>query len=455
MSSIVAAAAPDAFEIESRTIRKISWRLLPLIVVAYLVAYIDRTNVSFASLTMNKDIGLDAKTFGFGAGIFFLGYFFFEVPSNVILHKVGARKWIARIMFSWGIVSALMATVKGPTSFIVMRFLLGVAEAGFFPGMILYFTYWFPSQYRARVISTLFLAVPISNGVASLMSGAILSSMDGLLGVRGWQWVFIIEAVPAMILAALVLKLLTDRPEKAEWLAPDERAWLTQRMEEERRRIEGAHVRHASPWRALLDRRVLALCFMYLLTVTANYGLSFFLPQIVKQLGGSTLHTGLLSSVPFLVGTVGLVAWGYSSDKRRERKWHMISACVFAAIGLAGAGWVGPSYWAIFFLCIATMGIYGSRPPFWPMPSAFLTGTSAAAAIALINSVGNLGGQFGPTVVGWVRQSTKGFSGGLYFLAASIFLGAVLTYLVAPTERALKPTATPTTPQGQGARATV
>jgi ACS family tartrate transporter-like MFS transporter len=440
MPTAAASAAPaEVSAIEARTIRKISWRLLPLIVIAYLVAYIDRTNVGFASLTMNKDIGLDAKTFGFGAGIFFLGYFFFEVPSNVILHKVGARKWIARIMFTWGIVSALMALVKGPTSFIVMRFLLGVAEAGFFPGMILYFTYWFPPQYRARVISALFLAVPISNGAASLMSGAILSTMNGTLGLHGWQWVFIIEALPAILLAFLVLRLLTDRPEKADWLAADERTWLIGRMEDERKKVEGGHGGgHMTLWKALYDPRVLALCFMYFLTVTANYGLSFFLPQIVKQLGGSTLRTGLLSSVPFLVGTIGLLAWGYSSDKRRERKWHMISACLFGTIGLVGAGWVGPSYWAIFFLCIATMGIYGSRPPFWPMPSAFLTGTSAAGAIALINSVGNLGGQFGPTIVGWVRQTTKSFSAGLYFLGASLFLGAVVTFLIAPRERALK-----------------
>jgi MFS transporter, ACS family, tartrate transporter len=285
------ASAPSA--VETRTIRKASWRLLPLIVVAYLVAYIDRTNVAFASLTMNKDIGLSSKAYGLGAGIFFIGYFLFEVPSNVILHKIGARRWIARIMVTWAIVSALMAVVKGPTSFLTMRFLLGVAEAGFFPGMILYFTYWFPSAYRARVVSTLFLAVPISNAAASIMSGAILSSMNGVLGLRGWQWVFIIEAVPAFLLAIGVLKLLTDRPEVADWLAPDEREWLTGRMAEEQRRIAGTG-KHMTLPRALTDKRVLALCMMYFATVTANYGLSFFLPQIVKGLGHSTLATTFL-----------------------------------------------------------------------------------------------------------------------------------------------------------------
>jgi MFS transporter, ACS family, tartrate transporter len=438
MSTAVAVVPRDIPAIETRTIRKISWRLLPLIVIAYLVAYIDRTNVAFASLTMNKDIGLSAYTYGWGAGIFFLGYFFFEVPSNVILHKVGARKWIARIMFSWGIVSALMAIVHGPAGFLTMRFLLGVAEAGFFPGIILYFTYWFPTKYRARVISTLFLAVPISNGAASLMSGAILSSMNGVLGLRGWQWVFIIEAVPAVVLATLVWKLLTDRPEVADWLAPEERQWLATELENERKAITALH-KEMTLWKALLDRRVLALCVMYLATVAANYGLSFFLPQIVKQLGRSTFQTGVLSAIPFFVGTIGLLGWGFSSDKRHERKWHMITACLFASIGLAGAGWVGASYWAIFFLSIATMGIYGSRPPFWPMASTFLTGTAVAGAIALINSVGNLGGYVGPLIVGWAKDTTKSFNAGLYFLAASIFLGAVITFFAAPKERTEAP----------------
>ena len=439
MSTAVAAATPVQ-AIERSTIRKVSWRLLPLIVIAYLVAYIDRTNVAFASLTMNKDIGLSAYAYGWGAGIFFLGYFFFEVPSNVLLHKFGARKWIARIMITWGIVSALMSLVKGPVSFLTMRFLLGVAEAGFFPGMILYFTYWFPARYRARVISTLFLAVPISNGAASLVSGAILSSMEGTLGLKGWQWVFILEALPAILLAFLVLKLLTDRPEIADWLAPEERQWLVAELESERKKIERSHPK-VTFWKALLDKRVLALCIMYLATVTSNYGLSFFLPQIVKQLGRSTLATGVLSAIPFLVGTIGLLAWGFSSDKRNERKWHMITACLLAAIGLAGAGWVGVSYWAIFFLSIATMGIYGSRPSFWPMASTFLTGTAAAGAIALINSVGNLGGYVGPLIVGWAKDTTKSFNGGLYFLAASIFLGAVITFFAAPRESPEAPVA--------------
>ena len=434
-ATATAIARAETTEIEKRTIRKISWRLLPLIVIAYLVAYIDRANIAFASLTMNKDLGLSAYTYGWGAGIFFLGYFFFEVPSNVILHKFGARKWIARIMFSWGVVSGLMALIKGPASFLAVRFLLGVAEAGFFPGMVLYLTYWFPARYRARVIATLFLAGPISNGAASFVSGAILSTMEGTLGLKGWQWVFVLESLPAIVLASLVLKLLTDRPDVADWLRGDERQWLVSELDREHRAIEEVHP-EMMLWKALLDRRVLALCVMYLATLVAGYGVTFFLPQIVKQLGRSTFQTGVLSSIPFFIGTIGLLAWGFSSDKRRERKWHMITSCLLAAIGLAGAGWFAASYWAIFFLSLATMGNYGSRPSFWPMASTFLTGTAAAGAIALINSIGNLGGLIGPLIVGWAKETTNSFGAGLYALAGSILLGAVITYFAAPQERA-------------------
>jgi ACS family tartrate transporter-like MFS transporter len=290
---------------------------LPLIIVIYFVAYIDRTNVGFAALTMNKDLGLSAYVFGWGAGIFFLGYFLFEVPSNVILEKVGARVWIARIMITWGIVSGAMALVQGPVSFIVMRFLLGVAEAGFFPGMILYFTYWFPKAYRARVISALFIAVPGSNALAAVFSGAILD-MDGILGLAGWQWMFIVEAVPAVLLAFVVLAMMTDRPALAAWLAPEEREWLETRLQDERRRIESAG--HLSLARALMDRRVLALSAIYLTIVTATYGITFFLPQIVKGIGLSNVMTGLVTAIPYTVGTIGMLLWGASSDRRDERR---------------------------------------------------------------------------------------------------------------------------------------
>lgn len=418
-----AALSPDR---QRKTMLKVSWRLLPLIVAAYLMAYIDRTNISFAALTMNKDLGLSAYLYGWGAGIFFLGYALFEVPSNIILQRTSARMWIARIMITWGIISGLMSIVTGPVSFLVLRFLLGVAEAGFFPGIIFYLTLWYPAAYRARAISILYIAVPVANAVASVLSGAILG-MDGMFGVKGWQWIFIIEAIPAVLLAFVVLKYMTERPRAASWLATEERDWLEGELEAERKRVEAAG--RMSLWQSLTDMRVLALALIYFTGVTASYGIVFFLPQIVKGLGGqSNFMTGLLTAIPYVIGTIGLIAWGYSSDRSNERRWHLIVSTAIAAVGIAAAGWVGLSYWAIAAMSIATIGIYGSRPSFWPMPSLFLTGASAAAGMALINSVGNIGGYVGPFIVGWIKDSTKSFEMALYFLATCALLSAVITY---------------------------
>lgn len=411
-------------EFQRRTILKVSRRLLPLIVLAYLVAYIDRTNIAFASLTMNKDLGFSAQLYGLGAGIFFLGYALFEIPGNMILERVGARRWIARIMITWGIVSGLMATVSGSTSFLVLRFLLGVAEAGFFPGIVLYLTYWFPSAYRARVLSVLYIAVPLSNAVASVVSGAVLG-MDGLLGLRGWQWLFIVEAMPAIVLAFVVLRQMTDRPADAAWLAADEKAWLEAELAAERGMIEGRE--RMSALRSLGDRRVLALAAIYFITCVPSYGITFFLPQIVKELGHTNFVTGLLSALPAVAGICGLMLWGYSSDRRRERRWHVIVALLVAAAGLAATGLLTGSHWAILALSVASFGMYGSRPTFWAMPSLFLTGSAAAAGIALINSLGNLGGYLGPFIFGWIRDRTHTFEAGLYFLAGSALLAAAVT----------------------------
>jgi MFS transporter, ACS family, tartrate transporter len=419
--------------VERRTIRKVSWRLLPLIVTIYFVAYIDRTNVSFAALTMNKDLGLSPYLFGWGAGIFFLGYFLFEVPSNVILEKVGARIWIARIMITWGLVSGAMAFASGPASFLTLRFLLGVAEAGFFPGMILYFTYWFPKSYRARVISALFIAVPGSNAVAAIISGAVLE-MDGLLGLTGWQWMFIVEAVPAVLLAFAVLVLLTDRPAVATWLEPAEREWLESALRDERRQIERAG--HLGLFQALTDARVLILSLIYLTIVTATYGITFFLPQIVKGIGLSNMMTGLVTAIPYTIGTIGMLLSGASSDRYDERRWHFCVACMLATIGFIGGGVFGSSFLALAFMSVATIGLYGSKPAFWPMPSLFLTGTAAAGGIAMVNSIGNLGGYFGPFIVGWIKDSTGSFEAGLYFLAASALASGIIAYFAVQTSAA-------------------
>jgi MFS transporter, ACS family, tartrate transporter len=404
----------------------VSWRLLPLIVVIYLVAYVDRTNVAFAALTMNKDLGLSNYVYGWGAGIFFIGYALFEVPSNVLLERFGARIWIARIMLTWGLISGLMAVVTGPISFLVLRFLLGVAEAGFFPGMILYFTYWFPSAYRARVISTLFVAVPTANAVAAVASGAILE-MDGVFGLKGWQWIFILEAIPAVLLALVVLRVMTERPAVASWLKPEQRDWLERRLQEERLTIERAG--RLTLVQALVDRRVFVLSLIYLASVTASYGIVFFMPQIIKGIGLSNLMTGFVTAIPYLIGTVGLLLWGYSSDRCNERRWHFIIASLLGAAGLAGAGWFGSSYVALGAMAMATTGLYGSRPSFWPLPSTFLTGTAAAGGIALVNSIGNIGGYIGPFIVGWIKDSSQSFEAGLYFLAACSLAAGILTLL--------------------------
>ena len=419
------AVQKDFQTVERRTIAKVSWRLLPLVAIAYCIAYIDRSNISIAALTMNKDLGFTAYIYGWGAGIFFFGYFLFEVPSNLILERAGARLWIARIMITWGIISGLTAFVTGTTSFLVIRFLLGAAEAGFFPGMILYFTYWFPPEYRGRVISTLFIAQPVANAVASIASAAVLE-MDGMLGLKGWQWIFIIEALPAVLVGFVVLKAMTDRPVLADWLAPEEKTWLQGRIDRENRQVESAG--RLTLLRALGDPRVLALSIIYLMSVTANYGIVFFMPQIIKGIGLTNMMTGLVSSIPYIIGTVGLIAWGWSSDRNKERRWHLIAASTVGAFGLAFAAWSGASYWALIGMSAATVGIYGSRAAFWPMPSIFLTGTAAAGAIAMINAIGNLGGYFGPFIVGWIKDSSGKFEAGLYFLAACSMACAVIAF---------------------------
>jgi len=432
-TSDLAPASPDS--VEKRAIASVAWRLLPLIVISYCVAYIDRANIAFASLTMNKDLNFSPYLYGWGAGIFFFGYFLFEIPSNIMLERVGARLWIARIMLTWAFFSAATAFVTGPASFITIRFLLGAAEAGFFPGMILYLTYWFPARYRGRVISTLFLAQPIANGLASSASGMILE-LDGLLHLRGWQWIFILEALPAVILAGLVLKIMTDRPAAASWLRPDEKAWLIAELEGERDAL--AKPDHARAWKTVLDPRVLVLSLIYFFGVTANYGITFFLPQIIKGTGLSNMMTGFVGAIPYIFGMLSLLVFGWSSDRSNERRWHLIAGSVIGCAGLVWAGWSGSSFYALAGLSLAVIGMYGSRVAFWPLPSQFLTGVAAASGIAMINATGNLGGYVGPFVIGWIKDSTGSFENGLYFLAACSLGAGIVTYLAIRPESSVK-----------------
>lgn len=414
-------------EMEKQVMRKLFMRLTPLLMFLYIVSYIDRVNLSFAALTMNKDLGLDAYTYGLGAGIFFIGYFIFEIPSNLMLARVGARWWISRIMFTWGIAATGMAFIQGATSFLVMRFLLGVAEAGFFPGVILYLTYWFPARYRGRIISRFMLAIPLALGIGAPLSTWIMQ-LDGALGYRGWQWLFVVEGIPAILMTVVVWKMLPDGPANALWLNDDEKRWLEHELVADREAISVVK-QESSVWKAMTNPLVWAFALIYLAGVASNYGLSMFLPQIIKQQGFTTMQTGFIMAIPYIAGCIGMLVIGASSDRFKERKWHLVGSLLIASIGLGLAGYLGSTLGAIAAICFATIGIMGLKGPFWPIPSAYLTGAGAATGIALINSVGNLGGFLGPWSVGLAKQTTNSFTGGLYALSLIAFIGVVLVLI--------------------------
>jgi ACS family tartrate transporter-like MFS transporter len=409
--------------LETRTITKVSARLVPFLIVCFFVAYLDRVNVSFAALTMNRDLGLTASQYGAGAGIFFIAYFLFEVPSNLLLERFGARKWIARIMLTWGLISGATAFVGGATSFYVVRVLLGIAESGFFPGIIFFLTLWFPTVYRARMIGYFMAAIPLSTVIGAPVSGLLLG-LDGFMGMKGWQWLFILEAVPSLILSVVVFYYLTDRPADASWLADDERAWLVRRLEQERTQRET--IRHYSVLQALVNPKVLALSLVYFGSVAMNYGLSFFLPQIVKAFGMSNFQTGLVSALPYLVGLLSIVLWGRRSDRKRERRLHAAFPMLVASAGIALSTALDDPTMKMVALCVAGFGIFGSLPVFWTLPTAFLSGAAAAGGIALINSIGNLAGFFGPYAMGWIKDSTGSYAGGLLGLSAAGLVAMII-----------------------------
>ncbi|SOZ17452.1 MFS transporter [Cupriavidus taiwanensis] len=417
---------------EEAVIRKIFWRVIPLLMVLYVVSYIDRINVGFAALTMNKDIGLTAYMFGWGAGIFFFGYCLFEVPSNLLMLRFGARRWIARILVSWGVLSCAMALVQGPTSFLVLRFLLGVAEAGFFPGVILYLTYWFPARYRARIVAIFSLAIPVSIAIGAPLSTLILE-LDGALGIKGWQWLFIIEGLPAVAGTFAVLRWLPDRPALASWLTSEEREWLDRQLALD----AGADKAHGvtALRQAFSNPAVLVLASVYFCAIAANLGLSFFLPQIIKAQGYSTMQVGFITSLPYVAGCIGMLAIGYLSDRLSERRWFLALTMILASGGLALAGSVGTSYWSIVALSIAAVGILGCKGPFWSLPSNYVSGAAMAGGIAFINAVGNLGGFAGPFLVGSFKNEANDFSGGLFALAALAAIAALITIVFVRPKR--------------------
>jgi len=410
--------------VEKSAIRKVYLRLLPIAIITYFLCYVDRINVGFAALTMRGDLGMTTTDFGFAAGIFYWGYFLFEVPSNVILEKVGARLWIARIMITWGLLSGATALAVGPNSFAVIRFLLGVAEAGFFPGIVLYFTYWFPHYHHARIVSGFLIGLPIAVALGAPISTALLG-LNGVFGLHGWQHMYLWEAIPTVLIGFVVLFVLTDRPEQAKFLTPEERTWLSQTIAAERRAKEAVHT--MSLWKSMIDPRVLLLSLNYLGIVTASLGMLIFIPQIIKSLGvTSNMTVGWLTMVPYLCAAVSLLGWGWLSDRMNERRWNLFWACVLSTVGLVIAGMTMGTWWALVGMSIAACGFYGSKGPFWAMPPMFLTGPAAAAAIAWINSIGNLGGFFGPWYVGFVRDATGSYAGGLYGLAVFGIVSAVI-----------------------------
>jgi ACS family tartrate transporter-like MFS transporter len=413
--------------IERSTMRKVYLRLLPFAILSYVLAYIDRINVSFAGLTMRGDIGMSAGTFGFAVGMFYWGYFIFEVPSNVILEKVGARIWIARIMITWGILAGFTAAVTDSTSFAIVRFLLGVAEAGFFPGIILYFTYWFPSNHHARIVSGFLVGLPVAVAIGAPISTGLLG-LDGLYGLKGWQVMYIAEAIPTVLIGVLTFFVLTDRPEQAKFLTAEERNWLVTKIAAERRATEA--VRKFTLWETLYNPKVLLLALNYVGIVTASLGMLIFVPQMIKSLGNySNMTVGWLTMIPYISGAIAMVAWGRISDRMNERRWNLFIACALSTVGLTIAGMTMGTWWALVGMSMATMGFYGSKGPFFAMPPMFLSGAGLAAGIAWINSLGNLGGFFGPWYVGVMKDLTGSYAGGLYGLALLCLLAALVCAL--------------------------
>ncbi|HTO58265.1 MAG TPA: MFS transporter [Pseudomonadales bacterium] len=413
-------------ELGRRTIGTVTWRLIPFLLLLYIVAWLDRVNVGFAALQMNDALGFSASIYGFGAGVFFVGYALCEIPSNLILARVGARRWIARIMLTWGVLAAAMMFVRTPTSFYVLRFLLGVAEAGFLPGIIYYLSHWFPAEQRARAVSMFMIGIPLAIVVGGPVAGLLLG-MSGLLGFAGWQWLFLLEGLPAIVFGVVVWLFLPDSPRDAQWLTDEQRGWLTSRIDAEQ---AAAKTRHAVGLRqALLHPTVWLLALIMFACQTGSYGLTLWVPQIIKGMSGlNDLEVGLISALPYLAAAIGMVVIGMNSDRTGERFLHIAMPALLAAIGFAASAYLTTTpVLGMLALTIAAIGDLGSRGPFWSLPGRFLASDASAAGIALINTVGSIGGFVGPYAVGLVKEATGGFTGGLLMLAALMFVASIAT----------------------------
>ncbi len=407
--------------------RKVAFRIMPLLVICYVIAYLDRVNVGFAKLQMSTDLGFSETVFGLGAGIFFLGYFFFEVPSNIILHRVGARMWIARIMITWGILSALFMFVETPWQFYVLRFLLGVAEAGFYPGVILYLTYWFPSNRRAKMFAIFQAGSPAAGIFGNPLSGWIMQYFDGHNGWSGWQWMFFIEAIPAVILGLVVIAMLDNRVQDAKWLSQSEKDVLARNISADSGGKSGDHSIRA----VFSDWRVWVMCLIYFSFVMGQYGLTLWMPTLVQASGVTgSFNIGLLSAIPFVCAIIAMVVFSRSADKHRERRWHLVMPAMLGAVGFVVAATASSTTIAIIFLSMAAAGVLACAPLFWSLPTAFLTGAAAASGIAMINSVANLAGFASPYMIGVLRDMTHSSAVGMYVLAGFLVFGAAIVLMV-------------------------
>jgi MFS transporter, ACS family, tartrate transporter len=411
-------------------LRKVAWRLLPFIFLLYVVNILDRINVGFARLQMLDDLHMGEQAYGLGAGIFYIGYLIFEIPSNLILSRVGARRWIGRILISWGVISMAMTACRGPWSFNLLRISLGFAEAGFFPGIILYLTYWFPARERARAVSLFMVGSPLTSIVGGPLSGGILQYLDQLGGLRGWQWLFLLEGIPAVVLGVIAMFYLTDRPERAHWLSEEERNWLSGQVRGEE---AYRHERHGlTLWQAALDRRVWICTLVYFAVAGASNSLGFYLPKFL-QLGFPSVddfQIGLLVMIPSLCAVPCMILNGMHSDRTGERRWHVAIPALIGALGWALAAVLKAPVPYLFAFALAQIGIMSVLPTFWSLPTSFLSGASAAGGIALINSVANLGGFFGPNVIAQLQKGTGSFSPGMLVVAATLAIAAVLALFV-------------------------
>jgi MFS family permease len=416
--------SPERSVSDDAVYNKVAWRIIPLLFVSYIAAYLDRVNVGFAKLQMQSDVtGLSDTVYGTGAGIFFFGYFFFEVPSNILLEKFGARIWIARIMISWGIISSAMLFVNSAWLFYLLRFLLGFAEAGFFPGIILYLTYWFPSRRRGRMVAFFMTAIALTGVVGGPLSGWILHQLNGVGNLKGWQMLFLIEGIPSILIGLCIPFILDNGIGSARWLTQEEKDLLQKNL-----KGEEVHKEHLSLGRVFFDARLILFCFVYFCCAFGLYGTGFWIPQLIKNTGvGDPLYIGLLSAIPYGFGAIAMVLFGRSSDRSGERRWHFFTATFLGAVGIVISNLFRENTLiAMIGITIATIGILSTFPVFWPMPTAILAGSAAAAGIAWVNSVGNLAGFFGPYIVGVVTDLTKRSDYGLYLVSAILLAGGVV-----------------------------